>query len=80
MTATAPYSRAAYVVHLGAGHKRVDLERFVGLGDRLGDLLGLQSDVIPGAGLVALHLLFGPDGLAGFGVDERAARGGRCCG
>ena len=61
-----------YVVHLVARHKRLDVERLVGLGHCLGDLLGLEGDVIAGAGLVALHLLFGLDALAGFGVDELA--------
>jgi hypothetical protein len=55
-----------------AGHERLDIEHLVGLGHRLGNLLGLKEDVIAGTGLVALHLLFGLDARTGFGVDELA--------
>ena len=61
-----------YVVDLAARHEGLNVERLVGLGHCLGDLLGLEGDVITGPGLVSLHLLFGFDALARFGVDELA--------
>src|SRR5262249_52922990 len=45
--------------------------RLVSLGHRFGDLLGLEN-VISGADLVSLHLLFSVDALAGVGIDEFA--------
>jgi len=60
------------VVDLAARHEGLNVERLVGLGHCLGDLLGLEGDVIAGSRLVPLHLLFGLDALAGFGIDELA--------
>ena len=70
-----------YIVDLVARHEGLDVERLIGLGHCLVDLLGLESDVITGAGLIALHLLFGIDALAGFGIDKLAMDAvARCCG